>query len=144
MPKDRITMAIIASSSVKPDCGLRRGLFRDMDIPPIPATVSHPSGIHARGRWPQGWRWHGPSRACPECPGKPCRSPGSFPINESSSCREFHDRWAAGEPAKVNWGTVSKIIGCRKIRNGTENNELGATLEADWPLHRRRAKSPEF
>src|SRR5436309_9763566 len=47
MPKDRITMAIIASSSVKPDCGLRCRLFRDMIIPlflplaAVPVVFTH-------------------------------------------------------------------------------------------------------
>src|SRR6266403_22353 len=144
MPKERITMAIIASSSVKPDCGLRRRLFRDMDIPlflplcPIPVVFTHAAGGPKDG---DGAGRRGLARNAQENRAVYQRVSA---INESASRREFHDRWAAGESAKVNWGTVSKIIGCRKIRNGRENHVLGPTFESHGGRWRCRTDEPDF
>src|SRR6267143_4269018 len=138
-------MAIIASSSVKPDCGLLRRLVRDMGIPlflplgPIPVVFTHaPCGAkHGDGAGRRGLAWNAQEdRAVYQ---------RVSAINESTRRREFHDRWAAGESAKVNWGSVSKIIGCGNIRNGgAEDRILGPTFERYGGRWRRRAEEPDL
>src|SRR5256886_589033 len=145
MPKDRITMAIIASSKVKPDSRLLRRLVRDMGIPlflplgPIPVVFTHaPCGAKdGDGAGRCGLAWNAQEhRAVYQ---------RVSAINESTRCREFHDRWAAGESAKVNGGRVSKIIGCGNIRNGgAEDRILSPTFERYGGRWRRRAEEPDL
>src|SRR2546430_13955568 len=115
MPKDRITMAIIASSKVKPDSRLLRRLVRDMGIPlflplgPIPVVLTHaPCGAKdGDGAGRCGLAWNAQEhRAVYQ---------RVSAINESTGCREFHDRWAAGESAKVNGRSEERRVGkeCR-------------------------------
>src|SRR5712671_5832215 len=116
MPKDRITMAIIASSSVKPDCGLRCRLFGDMIVPlflplaAVPVVFTHTAGGPKDG---DGAGRRGPARNTHEDRAVYYRVSS---VDESSGRREFHDRRRTSTAAKINWPRVSKIEGRRKIR----------------------------
>src|SRR6267378_1169910 len=144
MPKDKITMATIASSSVKPDCGLRCRLFGDMIVPlflplaAVPVVFTHTAGGPKDG---DGAGRRGLPRNTHEDRAVYQRVTA---IDERTGRREFHDRWTARDAPKIDAGSISKIEGRRKIRNGAENYVLSPAFERHSARRRCRTDEPEF
>src|SRR3981189_1109884 len=128
MPNERITMAMIASRIVKPDCELRwrilfvRGFSLCLPLGSVPVVFTHAA------------------RGTKHCDGPSCRGPARnaqkhrsvdqrvSAIDKGPVGSEFHNRRPTGESLKVDSRAIPKRHWC--VWNAGKRYELCSTFKA--------------